>query len=383
MISSDVHNCKIHNVICSDGLPACQHGFDTITSISKRLGKPYPAIYRQITRHETVTLKRLCEVKVQGEPRKPEPTPLKLTNQLLRGVFGIKKCTFDAALRRGLTKRQALQIDESLDARTVKGKRSDNEVKLKKATLKAEMFAASSDVVTLNDICTELGFTEAEIEDHLKNGRLIEQALGFEPLSGIRHEEAERLMFPKPLNFGLVVWDLWYRNLDQYANEWGLDLSRVQRLKKQGVPLEDVPFFPDKANPGLYSLERFKRDPELANKPATLYLASFMLDGRPMIKVGVTCSSVEKRLYPIKGPKTVLAEYEGRLVDCFCAEQLALELMRDMWAFPRAKGIAIEGKTETFCNRNPDTARESQELIGVAVEYFSLRGGSVQKNLPG
>ena len=92
-----------------------------------------------------------------------------------------------------------------------------------------------------------------------------------------------------------------------------------------------------------------------------------------MLKVGVTCSSVDQRLCSMKEPINIFAEFEGRLQDCFSAEQLVLEVFQDVCGLQRADDIVMEGKTETFCNPNPRRAADYVAVMRRIVQTFPLR----------
>jgi len=361
------------SVIWDDGRTAYDHGFRSLAHIARVLEKNYQAVWRRINRNGIVTFDGLRGVRRRNEIVVRKQKKIKISDQLLCEVFSIKPCTYYGRRKSGRTRRQALELDLFYDARTAKGARSDCLVRLQKDRKSLELVKKSSDKVKLYEVCRKRGFTENQIRKRLRNGQTIKQALGLEPLSGILYEDAERFMSANISDFGIKVWNLWYRNLDQFARKWGLRISRVRRLKKEGLPLEDIPFCPDKNNPGLYSKERFERDPELANQPARVYLVSFTLEGQLMLKVGVTCSSVDQRLCSMKEPINIFAEFEGRLQDCFSAEQLVLEVFQDVCGLQRADDIVMEGKTETFCNPNPRRAADYVAVMRRIVQTFPLR----------
>jgi hypothetical protein len=197
--------------------------------------------------------------------------------------------------------------------------------------------------------------------------------LGLEPLGGISSKRAQELMSQKAFEAEFVVWDLWYRNLDQFALDYMLCKSRVRRLYKIGIPLEDIRFYPDLRNPGLYSMKALEQNPGLATQPATLYLVAFSLDGRSIVKVGITCSTVEKRFQAIKAPVTILAEYQGQLVDCFQGEQFVLEIFEYVYELQRVKGVKIEGKTEMFYNEEGQNAFGLLSSMSFVANMFSIQ----------
>lgn len=363
----------LNSVIWYDGRTAYDHGFRSLAHIARVLRKNYQAVWRRIKRNGIVFFDGLWSIRRRDEVVAPKRSKIKLTDRLLCDVFNIKPCTYYGRRKSGRTRRQALGIDPFYDARTAKGERNNYLSGLKKGRKAQELVKKSSDKITLSEVCRERGLKEREVKKCLRHGQTMEQALGLEPLSGIPYEDAKSFISPNRLHCGIKVWNLWYRNLEQFARKWGLRVSRVRRLKKEGIPLEDIPFYPDKTNPGLYSQERFERDPELASQPARLYLVSFTLKGQLMLKVGVTCSSVEQRLCSVEGRKTILAEFEGRLQDCFSAEQLALEVFQNVCGLKRAGGIAMEGKTETFRDPDPSHVTDYLTVMKRAAKTLTLR----------
>jgi len=126
-------------------------------------------------------------------------------------------------------------------------------------------------------------------------------------------------------------------------------------------------------NPGLYSMKALEQNPGLATQPATLYLVAFSLDGRSIVKVGITCSTVEKRFQAIKAPVTILAEYQGQLVDCFQGEQFVLEIFEYVYELQRVKGVKIEGKTEMFYNEEGQNAFGLLSSMSFVANMFSIQ----------
>jgi len=363
----------LNSVIWPDGTTAYNRGFRSLTEVSRSLSENYNSFWRFVNRRGVVYYE---EILIKGDRKSCSVTishNVKVSNGLLCDIYGIGLDAYNARRGRGFTKRQALELDTFLDARTIKGQKTGSDFKIKKSKISGELAKRSSNKITFSEICQKRGLTEPEVKSRLESGQTIRQALEFEPKSGTLYEKAKSYMGAKPLDFGFKVWDLWYRNLKQFAQLWNLTESRVRRLKREGVPFEDIPLWADKTNPGRYSREFFKRHPEYANRLGRLYLVSFILNGQPMIKVGITSVSVEERVALLQGRrKRILSEYEGQLEDCYNAEQYTLECLKVGLGLKNAEGLVLDGKTETFVDPYPGRAKTYLAAIKLSGQRYDL-----------
>ncbi|MCC4272217.1 hypothetical protein LL254_16030 [Marinobacter nauticus] len=364
----------LNKVIWPDGSTAYDQGYRFLKDVANSLGfKNYNSFWKYVKRKGYVYYEELLSKQKMRKANKKAVGRINIPDSVLCDIFKVRYITYRVRLKRGLTKRQALGLDPFLDARTLKGNKKSKESKMIKREKSEDYRKKSSQEIKISEICERVGISESELRRRLETGETVRQAFDLEPESGIEFEVAKAFMYPMPLDIGFKVGDFWYRSVDQFARLWGIPSSRVRRLRKEGVQFEDIPNWSNKRNPGLYSPAFFNSDRKSASKVGRMYLVSLTLKGRSLIKVGITAGSVEERIASFKGPKKVLAEFEGRLKDCYQTEQSVLVILTERLGPGAAKEFALDGKTEMFSDAHPGNAHVYLNEVTMLANKNGLR----------
>lgn len=191
------------------------------------------------------------------------------------------------------------------------------------------------------------GVTLEILLGRLAGGRTMEEALG--------------LVFYKTSS-SVEYNGKFYKSLLDVSQDVGISVGALRSRTKKGILLADAIALGERIiNTGRYNATILSRDPDLASKPARLYLVEIEIDGERRHKIGITTRTIEDRLAPEGYEFSVIKSIEGMLIECFNLEQELLELLEDK----RDKSVSsnmLDGYSE-IVRLSPKDVEVVQELI--------------------
>ncbi|MDM5121990.1 GIY-YIG nuclease family protein [Aeromonas rivipollensis] len=201
---------------------------------------------------------------------------------------------------------------------------------------------------TIVEAAEKFGISNTVILARLANGWTSEQAVGLELSPSDKNIEFEGSYYP---------------SMKAIAENFGMGVSMLNSRVSQGMTIrEAIDLGTDKVvNSGRYNETILRRDPELANSPAEIYLVSKVIDGVLYHKIGITKNNVSTR---IDGSYDVIKTSNGTLFDCFILEQDIHKMIYDKQAPINGSDIIFGGYTEFF--------NLSEEEVTIVSELMSL-----------
>ncbi|MFG0416022.1 GIY-YIG nuclease family protein [Pseudomonas sp. zjy_8] len=163
-----------------------------------------------------------------------------------------------------------------------------------------------------------------------------------------------------------------YSSLADVAKAFDLTVGQLtSRLKN--MTLEQAVIY--RPSNGRYSESTFKKNPDLANTPGTLYFIRVALADGVLHKIGITQKETAQRFYSHN--IEVISEIKGRLRALYSLEQLIINEFSDLHY--RAED-EFEGRTETFLLMG-DEEKDILEFISENRNTFGLEDIAPNKAL--
>ncbi len=173
------------------------------------------------------------------------------------------------------------------------------------------------------------------VEQHLKKGRTIRQALGLDII------ETKNLVIYEGKK---------YRSISELANKFGLSGALVlNRMKKKSISLDEaIKLGPEHlSNEGRYNKKIFDKNPELANSNGWLYFVSIYINNQKRYKIGITSTTIENRLQQEGYEFSVIKAFNSTLLNCYLLEQKINKKFKN-YKDKNINASHLDGHTEIF-----------------------------------
>ena len=211
-------------------------------------------------------------------------------------------------------------------------------------------FRPPTRVLTIAKQCRQAGVKQVTYWRRRRQGASHKQALGIDFMLDRRYklkylppEMKPKIYYEKP---DLFCFGIKFDSFEEIAYLFNVNKTRIERLFKRGLSIEEAIAHRDAKNTGIINFSRLEQSEHLRNQSAKLYLAILYIDGRKLLKVGYTTRSIAGRLNLISRNYKILFEASDTLYEIFKAEQFILESVMDRGY--NSCELDVDGRSEIY-----------------------------------
>ena len=155
-----------------------------------------------------------------------------------------------------------------------------------------------------------------------------------------------------------------YKSLPILIKSLGLSYNLIaSRIHNMGLSFEEaIKLGSDHiSNEGRYNKKIFDKNPDLANSKGYLYFVSINIDNKKRYKIGITKSSVKKRLDQEGYNYSIIKTCNSSLINCYLMEQKLIKKFKN-FRDRSIKAEQLDGHTEIF-NFSEDIVKTVKDLM--------------------